>query len=413
MLRNNGPRGEEESHGFFSRHTRGRHAKHRKGNRGSTLAAFLIFPLLAFGLVLAVRAAAPSAGTIGPAGPTLNWSGTAVGGSSAGEGTTCLEGINCDTFTLNVSGTPADYAGSVIAIKIQWTNPVNDYDLYIHKDSNSGPVVATGANGGAPGTSESTTIDPAATGTGVYTVHAVYFSVTPLVDEYQGTAQIQNKPQGRNANYLKTGISFSPNVMVRAPVASADGEPSNRTDKFGNHYVVGIRGVPAGVDLWYFDLNPNSPTYDPYMRHPIYRGQPDSFTQTEQTSVGADGGGDVDLAVGFNASPNPPNPPILAFSSLVASSISVGNSTDRGQNFVLNPLGNVPGGAPVDDRQWLEFFGNNSVYLFYRTVAPAVSQIQRSDDGGLTYGPAHTAGAIGQAGYIDVHQPTGTVYGRS
>jgi hypothetical protein len=184
----------------------------------------LIFPLLAFGLVLAVRAAAPSAGTIGPAGPTLSWSGTAVGGSSAGEGTTCLEGINCDTFTLTVSGNPADYAGSVIAIKIQWTNPANDYDLYVHKDSNSGPVVAQGANGGAPGTSESTTIDPAATGIGIYTVHAVYFSVTPLVDEYQGTAQVQNKPQGRNANYLKTGISFSPNFMVRAPVASPDGQ---------------------------------------------------------------------------------------------------------------------------------------------------------------------------------------------
>jgi hypothetical protein len=365
-----------------------------------------------FGFVVFVaRAASPPSGTISPSGPvapfTGAWTGTAVGGASAGEDT-CVEGINCDTFTLTVS--PGDYTGKVIAIKIQWTVPANDYDLYVHKDSNDGPVVASGANGGAPGTDEETTIDPAATGTGVYTVHVVYFSVTPLVDEYQGTAQVQNKPQGRNANYLKTGISFSPNVMVRAPVASRDGEPSSRTDQYGNHYVVGIRGVPAGVDLWYFDLNPDSPTYDPYMRHPIYRGQPDSFTGDEQTSVGADGGGDVDLAVGFNASPNPPNPPVLAFSSLVASNISVGNSLDRGQSFFLNPLGNVPGGAPVDDRQWLEFLAPNSVYLFYRTIEPAVSQIQRSDDGGQTYGLAHTAGAIGQAGYIDVHQATGTVY---
>jgi hypothetical protein len=362
-----------------------------------------------FGLVVFVaRAAAPASGTISPTGPvapfTGAWDGTAVGGSSAGEAT-CVEGINCDTFTLTVS--PGDYTGKVIAIKIQWTVPADDYDLYVHKDSNSGPVVAQGANGGAPGTDEQTTIDPAATGTGIYTVHVVYFSVPPLVDEFHGTAQVQNKPQGRNANYLKTGISFSPNVMLRAPVASRDGEPSSRTDKFGNHYVVGIRGVPAGVDLWYFDLNPSNGTYDPYMRHPIYRGQPDSFTGMQQTSVGADGGGDVDLAVGLGT---PADPATLAFSSLVASNISVGNSVDRGQSFVLNPLGNVPGGAPVDDRQWLEFLGSNSVYLFYRTVAPAVSQIQRSDNGGLTYGPASTAGAIGQAGYIDVHQATGTVY---
>src|SRR2546429_4439468 len=152
--------------------------------------------------------------------------------------------------------------------------------------------------GGAPVPNGGTTSNPAATGTGVYTVHVVYFSVTPLVDEYQGTAQVENKPQGRNANYLKTGISFSPNFMVRAPVASRDGEPSSRTDKFGNHYVVGIRGVPAGVDLWYFDLQPGSMNYDPYMRHPIYRGQPDSFTGMDQTSVGADGGGGVGLAGG-------------------------------------------------------------------------------------------------------------------
>ena len=56
------------------------------------------------------------------------------------------------------------------------------------------------------------------------------------------------------------------------------------------------------------------------------------------------------------------------------------------------------------------FYGKDKVYLFYRTLAPAVSMIQRSNDGGLTYGPAKTAGLIGQAGSIDVHQASGTVY---
>jgi len=360
-----------------------------------------------FGLVVFVaRAAAPSAGTISATGPTLNWTGTAVGGASANE-STCVEGINCDTFTLTVSGTPTDWTTKLVQISIQWTIPADDYDLYVHKDSNAGPLVATGANGGAPGTNDGTTIDPAATGTGVYTVHVVYFSVTPLVDEYQGSASVQNKPAGRNANYLKTGISFTPNFMVRAPVASRDGEPSSRTDQYGNHYVVGIRGVPAGVDLWYFDLNPTSLTYDPYMRHPIYRGQPDSFTGDQQTSVGADGGGDVDLAVGFNS---PTDPATLAYSSLVVANISTGNSTNKAQTYMLNPVGSTTGGVPIDDRQWNEFFGSSTVYLFYRTVEPAVSMIQRSIDGGFSYGPAVTAGAIGQAGYIDVHQADGTVY---
>jgi hypothetical protein len=43
-------------------------------------------------------------------------------------------------------------------------------------------------------------------------------------------------------------------------------------------------------------------------------------------------------------------------------------------------------------------------------VAPTVTQIQRSTDGGLTYGPAQTAGLIGQVGSIDVHQKSGRVY---
>src|SRR5262249_37810494 len=166
------------------------------------------------------------------------------------------------------------------------------------------------------------------------------------------------------------------------------------------------------VDLWYFDLNPSSATFDPNMRNPIYRGQTDSFTDSESTSVGEDGGGDVDIAVGL---PDPAtgannNPPTLAATSLVVANISAQRSTHRGVTFVKNPAGNVTGGAPVDDRQWIAFYGPNTVYLLYRTVAPTVTQIQRSNDGGFTYGPARTAGAIGQVGAIDVDPRGGTVY---
>jgi hypothetical protein len=342
--------------------------------------------------------------------------GPLTGGVSANE-STCVDGVNCDNYTLIVSGTPTNWAGKLVALRIQWTVPANDYDLYVHYDANSNgilettdPVVASSGDG-APETEEATTIDPSSTGTGNYFVHVVFFAVAPG-DPYTGTAVVQNQPTGRSANYLKTGIAFSPNVTVKAPVAARDGEPSGRTDKLGNHYVSGIRGVPAGVDLWYFDLQPGSATYDPNMRHPVYRGQPDSFTGMEQTAVGGDGGGDVDLAVGF---PEPlggltNSPPTLAYSSLVAANISVGKSTDRAQTYQLNPAGNITGGLPGDDRQWLEFRGKDQVYLLYRTLAPAVTQIQRSTDGGFTYGPAQTAGQIGQVGSIDVHQASGTVY---
>ena len=222
-------------------------------------------------------------------------------------------------------------------------------------------------------------------------------------------------------------MTFSPNYTTRAPYIGQDVEPSVRCDKFGNCYVAAIRGVPGGTDLWYFDLRPTvnglpNPTYDPFMRNPQYRGQPDHISPVDCSlttppapcdgSVGGDGGGDVDIAVGFNseALEDPNAPPTLAYSSLVVGNISTQRSTDRGVTFVQNPLGNATGGVPGDDRQWLEFFGPSTVYLFYRTLEPAISQIQRSIDGGLTYGNAATAGAVGQAGAIAVDQNDGTVY---
>src|SRR5436305_809826 len=358
-----------------------------------------------------VAAANPASGTIASTGPvapfTGAWAGTATGGSSANE-STCVEGINCDTFRLTIAA--GDYTGKQVAIKIQWTVPANDYDLYIHKcptqastnaQCNATAVAAQGQNGGAPGTFEAGALDPGgvvATATD-YTVHAVYFTVAP--DQYNGSATLESKTTAtRSATYVSGGISFSPNVTVKAPVASRDGEPSSRTDGQGNFYSVGIRGFPAGIDLWYNDLRPivnNLPNsaFDSYLRNYIYRGQPDAFSPTTQADLGGDGGGDVDLAVSM---PDPtngtlPDPPLLAGSSLIPANIATVKSTDRGQTFTKNSLGNCTGGVCADDRQWEEFFGNNTVYLFYRTLAPAVSQIQRSTDGGLTFGPAQTAGA--------------------
>ena len=362
-------------------------------------------------LLTSAHAATPTSGSIS-AGATapVTWTGTASGTGSANEGT-CQETITCDTFTLTVSGVPSDYVGKLIAVKIQWTVSTNDYDLYIHKGSLSGPVVASSADG-APQTSEAASIDPSSTGTGTYTVHVVYFATTPLLDQYQGSATVAAKPISRSATYLQGTFGFSTNTRLKAPVARRDGEPSSRTDNLGNAYVGAIRGVPAGVDLWYFDLNPGSATYDPFMRTPIYRGQPDSFTDTTAEAVGADGGGDIDIAVGL---PDPVsgvynNPPTIAASSLVAANISTQRSTDKGVTFTKNPLGNGTGGVLADDRQWLAFYGSNTVYLLYRTLEPAETMIQRSIDGGLTYGPATTAGAIGQVGAIDVDQNDGTVY---
>ena len=394
------------------------------------VAAALLFLSPRLRSIRTAEAANPASGTIAQTGPVLpftgTWTGTATGTGSGGGEATCVEGVNCDTFRLTVA--PGDYTGKLIAVRIQWTLSANDYDLYVHKCPTQASTIAqcnatapVGQDGGgAPQTNENAAIDPGglALAPTDYTVHVVYFATSGPADQYQGSVTLKAANASRAANYVSGGISFAPSVTVKAPIASRDGEPSSRTDSFGNFYVAGIRGVPAGNDLWYVDLRPTvagnpNPAYDPFMRKWAYRGQLDSVTGTPDAATGAEGGGDVDLAVGFpdpSGSPAPTDPATLAASSLIVSNISVQKSTDRGVTIQRNPLGNVPGGIPTDDRQWQEFHGPNTVYLFYRTVAPTLTQIQRSIDGGLTYGPAKTAGAIGQVGYIDVHQATGTVY---
>src|ERR1044071_6799950 len=187
--------------------------------------------------------------------------------------------------------------------------------------------------------------DEDTTSNGTYTVRAKAGACSPIP-----------LPSPGNANYIHGGMTFSPNYTTRAPYIGQDVEPSVRCDKFGNCYVAAIRGVPGGTDLWYFDLRPTvsgapNPNYDPFMRNPQYRGQPDRIAPVACINdpipcggtVGGDGGGDVDIAVGFNSEATETTPPTLAYSSLVIGNISTQRSMDRGATFIPNPGGNVTG----------------------------------------------------------------------
>lgn len=214
----------------------------------------------------------------------------------------------------------------------------------------------------------------------------------------------------RTANYTTGGITFSQNVALRAPVATRDGEPSIRVDVRGNCYVAGIRGVPAGVDLWRFDLNPASPTFDPGMQNPRYLGQPDAFLAQDPEDPeagGADGGGDVDISVSYPDHPD--SIPVLTITSLAAANISSAVSYDRGETFQLSPATAI---APADDREWNESTGHSRVYLLYRAPIPATGLfVQRSDDHGATYPVLGVVSPSGTTpGYIDVDHASGRVY---
>src|SRR6266700_5883838 len=120
---------------------------------------------------------------------------------------------------------------------------------------------------------------------------------------------------------------------------------TGRVDSQGSIYVVSIRGVPGGIDLWRWyapdDGGPNKNKTLPFR----YEGQPDncgifSFQNGgcanntgSATNLGlAPGGGDADIAVNL---PNPlSNIPNLAFTSLsLAPGVTTTNSKDRGGSF--------------------------------------------------------------------------------
>src|SRR5437016_2696427 len=189
---------------------------------------------------------------------------------------------------------------------------------------------------------------------------------------------------------------FSPNQELPMPTLSPVGptgvafinralEPSIRVSPSPDNtvYVSSIRGVPGGVDLWRsyapIDGGPNMDgTYDFK-----YEGQPDGcgLAAFGCSFVGlAEGGGDVDIAVNYPTS----GIPNLALVSLtLAPGVTGTHSTDRGDTFSQpNPaVALIPG----DDRQWIDGFGNQNVYLNYHDVATFSIDVQLSTNGGRTY----------------------------
>src|SRR5436190_16387453 len=129
--------------------------------------------LIVFGFFTArLHSAQPSSGTVNPGGPAVNWVGTAASGGSLDE-STCVEGVNCDTFTLTLSGTPTNWTGLKARIVVSCADPsgTTDYHVYVHKGDNTGLVVGTSAHGGTP--PEVVDLDPSdpTIATGQFSVH--------------------------------------------------------------------------------------------------------------------------------------------------------------------------------------------------------------------------------------------------
>src|SRR5438034_11102881 len=148
--------------------------------------------LIVFGLFPArLHSAMPASGTLNSGGPAVNWVGTAAGGGSLDE-STCVEGVNCDTFTLTLSGTPTNWSGLKARIIISCADPsgLSDYDVYVHKGDNTGPGVGTSAHGGTP--PAVVALDPSdpTSATGAVSVHVVYLTAIAGLRSFVGASAV-------------------------------------------------------------------------------------------------------------------------------------------------------------------------------------------------------------------------------
>jgi len=369
-------------------------------DKSSLLRATLVFALACLpGLA---NAATPSTVTMNPGDSPKTFT-TLIGGSNPSDRSTCVIGVSCDTLHLVLAA--GDYTAKQVTVQIDWLNPASDYDLYCFEGHVDGPNVGI-SNGGAPQNEELVplTINKVLTAPRTIAIEIVSFAAG--VENVTGTVKVVATPAPRVAHLsVGTDLAFCPNVTVTAPGSPRDCEPSIRVDVRGNCYVGGIRGVPAGVDVWRFDLDPTSSTYDPQLRVPVYLGQPDVFTSND-TLGGRDGGGDIDIATGF---PTDGSTPALSIVSLAAANVSSASSLDRGNTFSQSHTAST---IPADDRQWIEADGPNDVYMMYRGPIPGTSLfVQKSTDHGTTYGSPSLVSPTGTTpGYIDVDHSNGYVY---
>jgi hypothetical protein len=181
-----------------------------------------IITLFVVVLAFPLMASSPSSGTLSAGSSALTWNGTALGGASPEAETTCVEGVNCDTFLITFGGTASDWNGKRARVSLSWLLPVTDYDMYVHKGTAAGPLVATSAQGTT--TAETAEIDVAQNGTGTYAVRVVHF--VAIGDQYKGRAEVVTAapdiPPPPSSGPRPTFANFA----APAPLGQGAGEPT-------------------------------------------------------------------------------------------------------------------------------------------------------------------------------------------
>jgi hypothetical protein len=362
-----------------------------------TLSALLGF--LAFG-------ADPTGGTIGPSGPTVTWAGTGSGTPpTGGAEDACEEGQNCDSFKLTISGTPADWAAAVkvVHVQINWTSPSTDYDLYVHKGSLDGPLVASSGAGGS--TSEQVDLDPRrnSVGTGDFIVHVVYFAAT-LADQYAGTATLAAAAPLPAPAPAATGTA--PRFENVTPPAAGPNTLGLHAGEPSIGIGLPIKDHPEGRAMFQADVQTLRVTFNGACAKPLWENKPAPTSQQDFDPI---------LYTDFQTGRTIAH--LLSF----AANVIVGESSVSDNDGDVWVPSNGAGIASGVDHQTVgggpyhaPLIGTpaNPHAIYYCSQALVDANCARSDNGGITYGPsvvAYRTECGGLHGHVKV-APDGTVY---
>jgi hypothetical protein len=313
---------------------------------------------------------------------SAEFTGTAPIGAQ-GTVTSC-DGGPTDEHTLELTVPEGVYERltATITFDIRWDPAATTNDLVLEVYDGAGEEIGR-SDGGSP--AETVTLENLEGGT--YTALICGFAnETPQA--YDGSIVIATKAlPGPVPPTVERGLEFSAS-LVTDPQRS-QGEAAAFADDQGVLYSCGTNGASNGTDHGSVSVD-GGETWRPLGTGPI------GETGTAQ------GGGDC--AIGTGQDPNEDGNRQLAFIGLgPLTGFSTFSSPDNGRTLQRSPDQNGLekfNQQSLVDRQWLAFTDAQTVFLNYNGFANVgggfvEQQVQKSTDGGITYGPQQTVATDG------------------
>lgn len=322
------------------------------------------------------RAATPSSGSATAVGDSLSWTGgpfTSVNAATA----TCLEGVSCDTFLLELMIPEGKVAR--VDFAIAWESADNDFDLFVFDEQ--GVERDFSASGGT--SSEQVAIDGLQPGSYRVVVNAFATVNAP----YTGTLAVESigDPPLDSLGDLTDKIEFGEDTM--ADFSAVSGEPVIRVSPSDEIFVTVPFGLSTTASLLWKSID-GGRSFIP-LGTPIVRD-----------AVTAPGGGDSH--VDFDDEGRLYFVDLSGFCVTSAVSLDGGNTFPPERTSSVTCLSEENPEAAADDRQWVGAFGDGIAYVTWRNLLSSPFWLFKTEDGGLSWDGGTQLGNVGQSGPFQV-----------